>query len=109
MASDRAKREMARLEALGLTETVSYMTGNEDARAISACVDRQAATPMMQGVVFENQVCVLNDPLLGIDAANMDVGSDRIELAERVGGTAKARGIQRIISQDADFLTLAVQ
>jgi hypothetical protein len=39
----------------------------------------------------------------------MDAGADRIEAAERIGGTATARGIQRVISQDADWLTLAVQ
>lgn len=108
MASDRAKREMTRLAAQGQTENVGYVASGQDVRTIQATVDRGAAEPLMQGQAFGVQVAVLNDALLGIDAVTMDVGSDRIELAERVGGTAKTRGIQRIVSQDADFLTLAV-
>jgi hypothetical protein len=99
---------MAMLKSLDLTETVSYLVAGEDARSIHATVDRGGAEPIMQGQAPGIQIAVLNDASVGIDAATLDVGTDRIEVAERIGGTAKARGIQRIISQDVDFLTLAV-
>ena len=108
MASDMAIRMMAMHQQLGQTETVSYLVTGQDARAIQAIIDRGGMEAYMQGMAPGMTISVLNDASAGIDAANLDVGADRIEAAERVGGTATARGIQRVISQDADWLTLAV-
>jgi len=99
---------MTILGRLGLTETVNYKPAAGEAVEIVACVDRAGIIAVQEGRAPECQVCVLNDADEGIDAANMDVGADGIDLPDRVGGTAVARGIQRIVSQDADFLTLAV-
>ena len=108
MASDMATQMMAMHKQLGQTETVTYLTAGQDARAIDAIVDRGGMEAYMQGMAPGMTISVLNDPVSGIDAANLDVGADRIEAAEKIGGTAAARGIQRVISQDADWLTLAV-
>ncbi len=108
MATDRAIRQLAMLHGLGLTENVSYLIAGEDARTIQATVDRGGMEAYMQGMAPGITAAVLNDASAGIDAATLDVGTDRLEVAERIGGEAKARGIQRIISQDADWLVLAV-
>ena len=52
----------------------------------------------------------LNDPDDGIpsDPTLSDAGSDRIDLAERVGGTATSRAMRRFASQDSDFVTVEV-
>jgi hypothetical protein len=36
----------------------------------------------------------------------LDLGADRIDAAERIGGPRTSRGLRRIASQDADFVTV---
>jgi hypothetical protein len=97
------------MQRLGLTETVIYRPDGGAALTIQATVDRGSPEAFMQGQTSPGlTVCVLNDAALGIDAETLDVGADRIDVAKRVGVTAEARGIQQVVSQDSDFLTLAV-
>lgn len=45
---------------------------------------------------------------LGVDLSSLDAGADRIDVAERFGQQAAPRGVQRILEQDADWITVAV-
>ena len=108
MASDRAIRQMTMLQRLDLTETLMYRPAGGAGRSIVTLIDRDEPQTFMQGVAAGMRINVLNDAALGIDAAAMNVGADRIDVAERIGGPVKSRAIQRPISQDADFLVLAV-
>jgi len=110
MASDRAKRELAAWVRQGQTESCLYRPGRDDLpqRTIAVTVDRGGPEPFGQGQAPGFAVTVLNDATDGIPAATLDVGADRIDVAERVGGTPSPRGVQRIASQDADWLVLDV-
>lgn len=111
MASDAAKRQLARWTTLDMTEPVVYRPAGGEARTIAALVDRggrdadgatRAAAPGMTAIV-------LNDAADGIAATEINTGGDRIDLAERVGGIAVRRQIRRIAEQDPDLVRIDVQ
>ncbi len=108
MASDAAKNRMTTLTRIGDTESVIYRPAAGGATTISAVVDRGPHEPVMNGIAPRLVVMVLNDADDGIDAASLDVGADMCDVAERIGGSAVSRGIQLIISQDPDWLKLAI-
>ena len=100
---------MAMLNRLGQTETLVYRPDGGDGIEIQATVDRGVPVATMNARTLETQITVLNDASAGIAATTLNVGSDEIDLAERVGGTAASRGVQKLVSQDDDFLTLVVR
>lgn len=118
MASDRAKRQMAAWKRQGRAEEIDYRPGgmpaegeDDNARTIDAVVDRTSPEDVMSARAPGMRVTVLNDADDGIATAGdeqIDRGADLLEIAELVGGEPVARGIQRIIKQDADFVTLEV-
>ena len=109
MASDVAKRQMTRFELLDMTEDLVYRPSGGDARTISALVDRPGADELGHGQAAAPEIRVLNDATDGIDATELDLGADTIDVAERVGGTAAARRFNRIIGQDSEWLAFTVQ
>ncbi len=109
MASDAAVRHLATLVRLDLTESVVYTPNGGDPLTINAVIDRPGPDPLGGGQAALIHVQVLNDASIGVDLAALDAGSDTISVAERYGGTAKARRIQRLGEHDAEWVTLEVQ
>lgn len=93
-------------------ETVVYCPRSGVRRSVQAVVDRSPPQDLSEaaGVAGAGiQVHVRNSATLGIASSELDIGGDRIELALRLGATAQARPISRLVSQDAGILTLEVQ
>lgn len=116
MANDSAKRQMTALRGCGQAERVIYRPAGKPGapasgtpREITAIVDRGPPEDILHVRAPALRVSVLNDEIDGISAALLDVGTDRIDAAERFGGTRQTRGIQTVLQQDADWLTLLVQ
>lgn len=109
MSSNLARCNFAMMQRLGQTEQVIYRPAHERPREITAVVTRDAPIQQMpQAMVFGTHVTVLNDELIGISSARADIGADRLAVAERIGTKPVSRSIQRIVSQDADYLELEV-
>lgn len=113
MASDRAKRVMARYRSLqdrGVeqgVESVVYRPLGGKERTIDAIVTRKPAEPIGGGAsspVIE--LDVLNDTTLGIASATINRGGDLIDVAEVRGQAAGSRQLNRILGQDGDWLTI---
>ena len=109
MASEQAKRQLTRMQELGLTESLAYRPKVGASRTIVAVVDRQLPAEVMHALAPGMVVTALNDATLGIVPASLDVGADSIDLAERFGGTAAARGIQAVTNQDSDWISFTVR
>jgi len=109
MATDTAKRHMTGFEERGLTEQVTYRPVVGDARVIDALVDRDGRDDAMNAATPAMRVTVLDDETDGITAVEIDTGGDRIDVAERIGGAATSRHIQRIAEQDGEFVTVEVK
>lgn len=118
MASDRAKRTLAAFKRQGQTETVTYRPGravlaNRSTRqaTIDVLVDRLAPEIELQAGHPVFHVTALNDADCGIpsDPALSDRQSDKVDVAERIGGAPIPRGMPRFVSQDPDWVTLEVQ
>lgn len=112
MASERAKRILAAYTRQERTETAIYRPARAGlaARSIEVLVDRDPGEAVQQGRATGFRVTALNDELLGIPSNPMlsDFGADRIDLPERVGGTAASRGIHQLAEHDADWVTIDV-
>jgi hypothetical protein len=54
-------------------------------------------------------VTVRNSATLGVTAAELDTGGDRLDLATRTGLARTIRSIVGIVSQDAGMVTLEVR
>jgi hypothetical protein len=112
MASDTAKAEMSGLTDLGRTESLTYRPAAGGSRAISGVVERKTPEPYGRAAAAAViQITVLNDATYGIDDGELTLGSDRIDVAERVGGAAAARSIHRLVGEecDEDFLKIEVR
>lgn len=108
MASDRAKRHLARITARGGSETLTYRHG-ATSREIQGLVNRTPPTEQFgQGQVPTCTVVVLNDAELGIASTEIDTGSDGLDVAERIGKTPAARNIDSIAEQSPDWMTLHI-
>ena len=103
-----AIRQMTEYERMGLTETVVYHPYDGKARSIDALVNRDQMMDALNTQMVEVHVTVMNDQIYGIVPHLMDRGADQLEVAERHGGDLETREIQRIISQDEEWVTLAV-
>jgi hypothetical protein len=112
MASEQAKRELATQARLGLTERVLYRPGRAGLlpREIDAQVNRLPSQEVGHSRTMVYTVTALNDEVLGIpsDPRLSDTGTDRIELADRIGGELAPKAVGRFTSQDNDWVTLEV-
>ena len=112
MATERAERILAAWLSEGQTEEAVYRPALDglDARTITVVVHREAVEPLGHGRAMRFRVTAINDAELGIpaDPSLSDVGADRIDVAERLGGTAVSRGFQRFVNQDEDFVVVEV-
>ncbi len=112
MASAHAIRQMAAMKDRSMTEQVIYRPGKDSfrSREITALVDREGSKDLMQGQAQGSSVTVLNDEIEGIptDPRISDVGTDRIDVAERLGGPRSSRSIQRFADQSPDWVTVEV-
>jgi hypothetical protein len=104
------KEAMDQIAAFG--ESVVYYPSSGTGRTIEGIVTRSG--PMeLQGFPAGRsellQVSVANDAVSGISSAEIDTGTDFIEVAARLGDTAKKRRVLRIVSQDYGMMTLEVQ
>jgi hypothetical protein len=109
MATARAISMMRLWKAIGWTEDVTYRPGRSGAPAsgtITVIVDRTCGEAMPHGTGDRMQVVAINGEPEGISSALADIEKDRVMIAPRLGGTPIARGLGRIVSQDADFITL---
>jgi len=92
-------------------ETVVYRTRSGTARSISAVVFRQVAEAIEDEsrslTVFE--VHVINSTSTGISPTEIDLGGDTLDLADRVGKTARPRSIIQITEQDEGMVVLQCQ
>ncbi len=109
MASDHAKHFLERLKRLGHTEELSYTPGGGEARTLTAVVDRDGLDDQGNTIAPRLRVTVLNDEADGIPLAELDTGTDTIDVADRLGGTARTRQFRQIVLQDSDFLTMEVR
>jgi len=112
MAGDRAKRQMAKMRQLGLTEQVIY--GHDGGEAeLTAIVDRSGPDPLMHGATAGLAVTVLvdEDAAIGVSSPGaVDKGTDRIKVAERKGATPAWRNIDRVAETgDPDLVRLELQ
>lgn len=108
MSSATAIRQMAEYKTMGWTELVTYHPYNHKAKTIDALIDRGQVANEMNILVDEVTITVLNDEIEGIAPQLMDRGADQIDVAARHGAALQNREIQRIVSQNEDWVTLAV-
>jgi hypothetical protein len=93
-------------------ESVVYYPRGGTPRTITAIVDRD---PPQSGGDFDEHrgprfsIEVANDQQDGIASECIDIGGDRVEFAQRKGGTAVKMSIVRIDDQDAGMLRLEVR
>lgn len=85
-----------------------FRPGSGCSRVIDVIVDREgiqveghAGKPVMR-------ISAVNDQIDGIDPALIDRGTDHIEVAEKFGGPAIERAVDRIIEQDEGWVTVEV-
>lgn len=90
-------------------ESVVYRPLGGSSRTINAVVIRQLAELISDDenrVVPVFEVHVINETCTGISTAELNLGGDRIDIAERVGKTPLPRSIVQIIDQDEGMLVL---
>ena len=93
-------------------ETIAYVNASAISRSISAIVHRQIASPLPESGRMMRpffQVGVANNATTGISASELDTGKDHLTFPRRVGGTAEAFTIHRILFQDDGMLWLEVR
>lgn len=93
-------------------ESVVYRKRDNTSRTINAVVIRQVAELISDEenrslTVFE--VHVVNDSTTGITTTEINLGGDTIDIAERVGKTARPRSIIQIQDQDEGMIVLQCQ
>ena len=93
----------------GFGEEVTYTPRVGDAREINAQVQREVreTDEDYQGSLVPSIIVeVRNSATLGISSDEVNTGGDKITLAERIGGTARAMLITEVLSQDAGIMRL---
>lgn len=112
MATDRTKRHLATMTRIDLTESITYRPTGGTERSIYAVVDRQlpSTVPGSPAPVRAHrwEVSVVNDATAGIAMSTLNLQLDKIDIADRSGGTAAARSIVAILEQDSEWLKLGV-
>lgn len=97
------------MKTRSMTEQVIYRPGSGRPRELTVLVDRQGREGQMHTATPVITMTLLNDQVVGVDPALLDLGTDRIDVGERVGGSLLARNIQRIVNQDNEFVTVEVK
>ena len=90
-------------------ETVTYYPRYGDAREIVVVVIREALAILPEdgdAVVPIFEIHVANDPLIGIDSNQINLGGDSIEFAVRVGQDVSRRSITKLLGHDEGMLIL---
>lgn len=93
-------------------ETVIYRPVGRRPRTIHAVVQRQppeALADAPSGKAAWFTVEARNDERDGIPARLLDTGGDRLDVADREGGTPRTRRITLLESQDAGMVRVRVQ
>lgn len=93
-------------------ESIEYYASGEPGRSIDAIVVRDPAAILAEiGEVLTGAMIirVSNNEVGGIDANEIDTGTDRVEVALIVGGPKEMRSIVRVISDANGFLRFLVQ
>jgi hypothetical protein len=93
-------------------ETVTYRPAGGGTRQIKAVVER--AVPGALGAAPHGQapvkaIGVINSDTSGISGAELDIGGDRVDIADKVGGTAQTRPIVEQLTADSGMLRLRVR
>lgn len=97
-----AARQLAALSDRSMTESVIYRPGGGDARTIDAVVHRGGRDRRVGAATPGIRLTVLNDATGGITPTELNSGSDRVDVAEHVGGTATARNVSRLVDEETD-------
>lgn len=104
------KADMIRdLAANDAAESATYTPGTGSPRTIKMYVRRISADPYRHIPAPVIQVTVVNDSTSGISSSSINVGVDRLTCAERVGETAAARYIHRIVQQNPACMVLELR
>jgi hypothetical protein len=93
-------------------ETVIYRKDMSIARSISAVVDRRAPEDTIGGnaITPHMVLSVRNDSTYGIDANELNVNGDRIEIYYRIGDASrKMFTICELVEHDAGMLLIRVR
>ena len=93
-------------------ESVIYRTRSGTARTINAVVFRQTAEVISEDenrVVPVFEVHVINNSSTGIATSEIDLGGDTLDIADRVGKTARPRSIIQLGEQDEGMVVLQCQ
>ncbi len=109
MTTAAAIRQLAHLAMRGRTEASVYRKASGATRTITILVTRKPPADLMSGASIVLEVLALNDASAGITPAELDAGADKLDVAERHGGTAAPRMIARVLAQDEEFLTLEMR
>jgi len=93
------------------TEEIVYRPSGGNPRHIRAHVDRTGEAALGRGSAQSPvlRVTVLNDTALGIGSAEINVGSDTVDVAERYGEEDKTRSIYRIAEHSGAHLVIEVR
>ena len=106
---DWSESANANLELFG--EPATYRKAVGTTRSISIVVYRNPPEPSAQqkGVLeTKTRLFCRNSATLGISASELQLQTDEIDFPDRVGGTARAWQISRIVDQDGTGLILEV-
>jgi hypothetical protein len=109
MASEQAIREMNHLHSRGRAEMVLYRPTNGRPRVIIGLIDREGPQDVLTTLTPQIVVTVLNDERYGIPSKLLDTGTDRLDVAERIGHPSEPRAIQSVRSHDADWVSVVVK
>lgn len=93
-------------------ETVVYRPKTGATRSIQAVVDRDPPAFLAEAAGFLVNGChviVRNSVTAGMAASELLVGGDRLDVADRPGGTLITRTVTRIVQQDAGVLRLEIR
>ncbi len=112
MAIDFVSDVVGMLNSAEFAESVTYTPSVGSARSISAIVDRnppQSVDGFGQVHAANIVAFVPNDGTLGIDSSALNTGGDTLTISKRVGETATARSIVRLVYHDAGLCEIEIE
>lgn len=95
----------AAMECLG-TEAVIYTPRAGAARPIQVIVQRLGLDPIQHVPIA--RIKARQQATLGLDAASLDTGGDKITWSPKRGGPARSSRIQQVLAADGGFVTVEV-
>ena len=113
MSFDSLLQSVAPAFASMFGESVVYTKEDGTERTITAVIYRDPPEPLAdvpaKNLAHHLEVEVRNDASEGISASELKTRMDTITVAERLGETAQAFPITRLVSQDAGMLRLRLR